>query len=171
MIPLPPRVVAVMAVTGKRVFRLEYLRVHLKLISVLATAVLLGAAAALVLRHSIVGTGPVSLALQLAGLLLVAWARVTFGTRSFHFAANPTPGALITTGPYRYIRNPIYAAAWLVTWTGAAVHWSWTNAALALLIAATIAIKIFCEETLLRAAYPEYEDYAKRTKRLVPFVI
>ena len=145
--------------------------VNLKLISVLATAVLLAAAVALVLRHSIVGTGPVSLALQVAGILLVAWARVTFGTRSFHFAANPTQGALITTGPYRYIRNPIYAAAWLVTWTGVAVHWSWANAALGLVIAAGLVVRIFCEEQLLRAAYPEYEDYAKRTKRLVPFVI
>lgn len=145
--------------------------VNVKLISVLATAVLLAAAVALVLRHSIIGTGPVSLALQVAGILLVAWARVTFGTRSFHFAANPTQGALITTGPYRYIRNPIYAAAWLVTWAGAAVHWSWINAALALLIGTTLVIKVFCEETLLRATYPEYEDYAKRTKRLVPFVI
>jgi len=145
--------------------------VSVKLISVFATAVLLAAAVALVLRHSIIGTGPVSLALQVAGILLVAWARVTFGTRSFHFAANPTQGALITTGPYRYIRNPIYAAAWLVTWTGVAVHWSWANAALGLVIAAGLVVRIFCEEQLLRAAYPEYEDYAKRTKRLVPFVI
>ncbi len=170
MIPLPPRVIAVMVVTRKRDSRVKCLAVDLKLTSILATAVLIAAAVILLLRHSIIGTGPVSLAFQVAGLLLVAWARVTFGARSFHFAANPTPGALITTGPYRYIRNPIYAAVWLVTWTGVAVHWSWINAGLALLIAGALAIKIFCEEKLLRAAYPEYEDYAKRTKRLVPFV-
>ncbi len=152
-------------------FHLEYSRVRLKLISVLATAVLIAAAVALVLRHSVFATGPLSATLQLAGLLLVAWARVTFGFRSFHFAANPTPGPLITTGPYRYIRNPIYGAVLIVAWTGVTVHWSWTNAALALLIAATLAIKIFCEEELLRAAYPEYQEYAKRTKRLVPYVI
>jgi protein-S-isoprenylcysteine O-methyltransferase Ste14 len=145
--------------------------VNFKLISVLATAVLMAAAVMLVLRHSIVGTGPVSLALQIAGVLLVAWARVTFGSRSFHYAANPTPGALVTSGPYRYIRNPIYAAAWLVIWTGVAVHWSWANAALGLIVAAGLVVRIFCEEHLLRAAYPEYADYAKRTKRLVPFVV
>jgi protein-S-isoprenylcysteine O-methyltransferase Ste14 len=40
-------------------------------------------------------------------------ARVTFGRRSFHAAANPTAGGLVTTGPYRLIRHPIYTAACL----------------------------------------------------------
>ena len=144
---------------------------NFKLISILATAAIVAAGAALLLRHSFFGTGPLSLGLQIAGFLLMVWARITFKMRSFHFAANPTQGGLVTTGPYRYIRNPIYAAAWLIFWTGVAVHWSWTNAALALVIAAGLVARIYCEEQLLRAAYPEYEDYAKRTKRLIPFVV
>jgi len=143
----------------------------LKFISIVATGVLIAAAVTLVMRRAVIGTGPVTLALQLAGLLLVTWARLTFGLRSFHFAANPTRGPLINTGPYRYIRNPIYAAVLLVVLPGVAVHWSWINGLLALLIVATLVIKIFCEEELLRAAYPEYQEYAKKTKRLVPFVI
>lgn len=143
----------------------------LKLISVIATAVLMAAAVALLMRRAVIGAGPVSLGIQLAGLLLVAWARVTFGVRSFHCAANPTRGPLITTGPYRYIRNPIYAAVLLVVGSGVPAHWSLTNAALALIVAVTLAVKIYCEEELLRPAYPEYQEYAKRTKRLVPFVI
>ncbi|HEX7288938.1 MAG TPA: isoprenylcysteine carboxylmethyltransferase family protein [Candidatus Angelobacter sp.] len=143
----------------------------LKFISIIATAALIAAAVALLMRHAVMGTGPVSLALQLAGLLLVAWARITFGVRSFHCAANPTRGPLITTGPYRCIRNPIYAAGLLVVLPGVAEHWSWINGLLALVIVATLAIKIFCEEELLRAAYPEYQEYARKTKRVVPFVI
>jgi len=38
------------------------------------------------------------------------WARLTFGGRSFHAGANPTAGGVVTTGPYRFVRHPIYAA-------------------------------------------------------------
>jgi protein-S-isoprenylcysteine O-methyltransferase Ste14 len=140
-------------------------------ISVVATAVLVAAATALVFRGAILGTGPVSLSLQAAGLALVIWARLTFGLRSFHFAANPTQGRLITNGPYRYLRNPIYTGAWLVIWTGVAVHWSAVNAGLGGVAAVTLLIRIYCEEQLLRKSYPEYSDYARKTARLIPFVI
>lgn len=139
--------------------------------SILATVVLIGVAAALAFRGAILGTGPVSLSLQAAGIALMLWARLTFGLRSFHYAANTTQGGLITRGPYRYIRNPIYAAAWLIIWTGVAVHWSPINAVLAAVVAAMLIVRIVCEESLLRATYPEYADYARKTARLVPFVI
>ncbi|HLJ29771.1 MAG TPA: isoprenylcysteine carboxylmethyltransferase family protein [Candidatus Angelobacter sp.] len=129
------------------------------------------AAATLLLRRGLIATGPVSATLQIAGVQLVLWARLTFGWRSFHFAANPTQGPLITQGPYRCIRNPIYAAVLLICWTGTAAHWSALNGLLALVIGVTVVIKIACEEKLLRSAYPEYEEYARRTSRLIPFVI
>jgi len=143
----------------------------LRSVSILATAVLVAVAAALVFRGAILGTGPVSISLQAAGIALMLWARITFGLRSFHYAANTTQGGLVTRGPYRYIRNPIYAAAWLVIWTGVAVHWSPINAMLGAVVAAMLIVRIACEEQLLRATYPEYADYARKTARLVPFVI
>jgi protein-S-isoprenylcysteine O-methyltransferase Ste14 len=143
----------------------------LRSVSILATAVLVAVAAALVFRGAILGTGPVSISLQAAGIALMLWARLTFGLRSFHYAANTTQGGLVTRGPYRYIRNPIYAAAWLVIWTGVAVHWSPINAMLGAVVAAMLIVRIACEEQLLRATYPEYADYARKTARLVPFVI
>jgi protein-S-isoprenylcysteine O-methyltransferase Ste14 len=102
---------------------------------------------------------------------MVVWARLTFGFRSLHFAANPTKGPLITSGPYHYIRNPIYAAVWLVTWTAVAAHWSMMNAFVGMVTAVMLVIKILCEERLVRAAYPEYEAYSRRTARLIPFVL
>jgi protein-S-isoprenylcysteine O-methyltransferase Ste14 len=132
---------------------------------------LVAVAAVLVFRGAILGTGPVSISLQAAGIALMLWARLTFGLRSFHYAANTTQGGLVTRGPYRYIRNPIYAAAWLVIWTGVAVHWSPINAMLGAVVAAMLIVRIACEEQLLRATYPEYADYARKTARLIPFVI
>jgi protein-S-isoprenylcysteine O-methyltransferase Ste14 len=140
-------------------------------VSILATVLLIAAAVALVFRGAILGTGPVSISLQLLGLALMVWARMTFGLRSFHYAANPTQGGLVTRGPYRYVRNPIYAAAWLIIWTGVAVHWSPMNGALAAVAAMLLLVRIACEEPLLRSAYPEYAEYSRKTARLVPFVL
>jgi protein-S-isoprenylcysteine O-methyltransferase Ste14 len=142
-----------------------------KLISILATVLLIVDATALAFRGAILGTGPISWTLQALGLALVAWARLTFGYRSFHFAANPTEGGLITSGPYHYVRNPIYAGAWVIIWIGAGTHLSIANAALAIFAAAMLLARMFCEEQLLREIYPEYAGYAARTPRLIPFVI
>lgn len=142
-----------------------------RIISLGSTAFLVGAVFALLVRDAFFGNGPVSISLQVLGFALVAWARITFGFRSFRFTANPMHGALVTTGPYRYMRNPIYAAAWLIIWTGVAVHWSPVNATLAAVVAAMLIVKIACEEPLLRAAYPEYGEYSRKTARLVPFVV
>src|SRR4051794_18856351 len=73
-------------------------------------------------KNSIVGAGPITIAIQVIAGLLMLWARLTFGLRSFHGTANPTAGGLITTGPYRYIRHPIYAAILYFLWAGIAAH-------------------------------------------------
>jgi protein-S-isoprenylcysteine O-methyltransferase Ste14 len=143
---------------------------YAKLLSTPVTAVLILAAGALVYTRSLFGHGPVSIGLQIAAFLLMIWARVTFGIRSFHYAANPTEGGLVTTGPYRYMRHPIYAAILLLVWTGVAVNMSPASVALGLVATAMVFLRILFEETLVRQRYPEYGEYARRTKRVVPFL-
>lgn len=96
------------------------------------------------------------------------WARVTFGMRSFHADARPTAGGLVTTGPYRYVRHPIYAAICLFIWTGVVAHLSPLTIGLGIVATGGILIRIRCEETLVTELYPEYRDYSARTKRLIP---
>lgn len=122
-------------------------------------------------RQGLFGNGAISVALQLAGISLVIWARFTLGRRSFHLAANPTNGRLVTAGPYHYVRNPIYLGALLVITAGVAVHPSLGNLGLAAMAAIALITRIICEERLLRITYPEYQEYAKRTARLIPFVV
>jgi protein-S-isoprenylcysteine O-methyltransferase Ste14 len=101
---------------------------------------------------------------------LMVWARVTFGGRSFHASAKPTDGGLVTSGPYRYMRHPIYAAALLFAWAGIFGNPSILNALFGVLLFAGAFGRILCEEHLVRTRYPEYEQYADKTKRLIPFV-
>jgi protein-S-isoprenylcysteine O-methyltransferase Ste14 len=133
--------------------------------------ILVLALAGLFYAHSLFGQGPVSIGLQILAALLMIWARVTFGMRSFHYAANPTEGGLVTTGPYRYLRHPIYAAILLFLWTGVAFNASPLSVALGLVATAMLALRIAFEERLVRRRYPEYDDYARRTKRVIPFIL
>jgi len=98
------------------------------------------------------------------------WARVTFGMRSFHAAANPTEGGIVTTGPYRFLRHPIYAAILYFLWTGVASHASVLSVTAGVVATLGIAGRIVTEERLVTERYPEYREYAARTKRVVPFV-
>jgi protein-S-isoprenylcysteine O-methyltransferase Ste14 len=122
-------------------------------------------------NYAIFGSGPITIAIQVIAALLMVWARLTFGIRSFHGTANPTAGGLVTTGPYRYIRHPIYAAILYFFWAGIAAHPSLVTVAVGLLATAFTAVRIVAEEKLLVPMYPEYGAYARVTKRVVPFVL
>jgi protein-S-isoprenylcysteine O-methyltransferase Ste14 len=108
--------------------------------------------------------------LQVVAFLLLLWARVTFGRRSFHVVANPTEGGLVTGGPYRYIRHPIYAAICLFTGAGVAAHGSWSSGLWGALILGSAVMRIYCEEQLVAARYPDYVQYKARTGRMIPYV-
>src|SRR5690242_4250521 len=61
-------------------------------------------------KDFILSKNPLTIFIQLCSIALMIWARITFGARSFHAGANTTEGELVTTGPYRWLRHPIYAA-------------------------------------------------------------
>jgi protein-S-isoprenylcysteine O-methyltransferase Ste14 len=124
----------------------------------------------LIMRDSILAIGFVAIIIQVLSVLLMLWARFTFGFRSFHASANPTEGGLITSGPYHYLRHPIYAAVIYFLWTGIVSHWSLSNVILGLAATVGLFIRIFAEERLVAKRYPNYEEYARHTKRIIPYV-
>ena len=52
-----------------------------------------------------------------------------------------------------------------------AVNASLLGVALGLAATAMLALRIVFEERLVRQLYPEYDDYARRTKRVIPFIL
>jgi protein-S-isoprenylcysteine O-methyltransferase Ste14 len=140
-------------------------------ISILVTAVAALALVRMLYTSSAFGTGPITIGMQVVAIALMLYARITFGLRSFHAAANPTAGGLVTRGPYAVVRNPIYAAIILFTCAAVVAHRSLENALLAVAITVAMLVRIRLEEKLLREHYRgEYEEYVRRVKRLVPFV-
>jgi protein-S-isoprenylcysteine O-methyltransferase Ste14 len=124
----------------------------------------------LVIRGSILADHVVTILVQVLAALLMVWARVTFGRRSFHATADPTEGGLVTSGPYHYLRHPIYAAVCYFLWAGVLSHLSVWDVQVGLVATFGLLLRIFAEERLVTERYPEYAAYAGRTKRIIPFV-
>ena len=117
------------------------------------------------------GRSPLAIGVQIAAAGLMIAARLAFGLRSFHAAANPTAGGLVTSGPYKYIRHPIYAAVIYFVWAGALDRWSWVAIAGASAVTVSGFVRMLAEERLVVARYPEYRDYQARVRRIVPYVV
>jgi protein-S-isoprenylcysteine O-methyltransferase Ste14 len=108
------------------------------------------------------------IAVQAGAVALMVWARLTFGLRSFNAGAAPTAGQLVTTGPYRYWRHPIYAAVIIFTTAAAASHRTPAAFACALAVIGGMALRMRSEEQFLSRNYPGYRSYAAKTARILP---
>jgi protein-S-isoprenylcysteine O-methyltransferase Ste14 len=137
-----------MSITAKA----ECTTMHWKWLSFTALAGLVACIVGLYLNGNVIfGTGPITITIQVMAALLMVWARLTFGVRSFRGAANPTAGGPVTTGPYRYIRHPIYAAILYFFRAGIAAHPSLVTVAFGLLATAFTAVRIVAEEKCLNS--------------------
>jgi protein-S-isoprenylcysteine O-methyltransferase Ste14 len=111
----------------------------------------------------------VGLAVGLAGAVLLVWASVRLGRLLIHEAAVREDHALIESGPYRFVRHPVYTG-YLALLLGSGV--ASLNVCLWLLWPVSllgIRIQAASEEQLLEERFgQDYERYVRRTGRLVP---
>lgn len=106
------------------------------------------------------------------GLLVTLWARWTLADNWSSDVTFKRGHELIRTGPYRWVRHPIYTGI-LGMCLGTALDIGQLRGWLALpLMAAAFWIKLKQEERLMLRHFPnEYPAYQKQVKALVPFVI
>ena len=111
---------------------------------------------------SIVGWG-----LIILGVTLAAWAAIEFGRARTAVMPRNTPSAIVTSGPYRFSRNPIYVAdAMILIGWGALLGSLWP---LLLVLPFCWVIQerfIKSEEAELRRVFPaQWTAWASETRR------
>jgi protein-S-isoprenylcysteine O-methyltransferase Ste14 len=106
-----------------------------------------------------------------AGLALRTWAIATLGGW-FTLRVGLKPAQrVVTRGPYRLIRHPSYAGAFLTVVASAILLHAWVTAAVgAAALCAAFRRRIHHEERLLSATLPGYPAYMARTGALLPRV-
>ena len=119
-----------------------------------------------------------SLTLRLLGLGLAGLALLLFGTAMWTLDSQYTPAhqshlpsSIVTTGPYRYIRHPVYTANLMLLVGMFLTSGSlWLPVNLLILITYYVPT-ILVEETAIQRSFPEYREYASQTGRFFPRVI
>lgn len=105
------------------------------------------------------------------GLSLAVWARVYLGRNWGMPMTRKDEPELVTSGPYRFVRHPIYSGILLaVVGTALTISPYWLLAAA--IIGAYFVYSARVEEGLLVESFPtSYASYRATTKMLIPFVL
>jgi protein-S-isoprenylcysteine O-methyltransferase Ste14 len=113
----------------------------------------------------------IGLALWIGGIALAVWARLYIGRNWGMPMSRRAEPDLVTTGPYRFIRHPIYAGI-ILAMIGTALAISLFGLIVVAVIAAYFAYSASREEQFLAEEFPAtFPDYKARTKLLIPFFL
>ncbi len=77
---------------------------------------------------------------------------------------------LITTGPYHYIRHPMYTSLLLMMLGIALYNYHWINAIGVVMVMFAVINKANSEEKLLLIRFEEYLEFQQKTCRFVPYI-
>ena len=114
---------------------------------------------------------PSGLALLASSVVLGLW--TLFHNQPGNFNIRPEPkhsGRLVTSGPYRYMRNPMYTALLLFAAAEVLAYRDLWKIACWIALALVLLAKAMLEERGLRALFPGYAAYARRVRRFIPGV-
>jgi protein-S-isoprenylcysteine O-methyltransferase Ste14 len=115
--------------------------------------------------------GAIGAVLFVSGLALAVWARVYLGSNWGMPMTERAEPELVTSGPYRFVRHPIYSGL-LLALVGTALATNVLGLAIAVILGAHFLYAATVEERNLTATFPTtYPAYREHTKKLIPFLI
>lgn len=113
----------------------------------------------------------IGLALTVAGLAFSVWARFFLGGNWSAEVQVKADHQLVRSGPYRFVRHPIYTGILFAFLGTALAQDQWRSALALVLMLAGLVYKLRVEERWMTETFGEaYRDYRRHTRALIPFV-
>jgi protein-S-isoprenylcysteine O-methyltransferase Ste14 len=112
------------------------------------------------------------LLLAVAGIAFTVWARLHLGANWSSEVSVKQDHELVQSGPYAIVRHPIYTGLALA-FLGTAIAIGEWRAVIAFVVAvASFWYKLSIEERVMRETFgAAYDDYARKVRALVPFLV
>lgn len=114
-------------------------------------------------------TAALGIAITVAGLAFAIWARAYIGTNWSGTVTVKVGHQLVRTGPYRWVRHPIYSGL-ILAMLGTAIERRQVRGIIAiLLVYAGFKVKSRIEERAMTNTFgADYDDYSRTTGAIVP---
>lgn len=112
------------------------------------------------------------LIIELGGICLGLWSFWYMSKRGT-FRIKPQADEktiLLTEGPYRYIRHPMYAGILLITLALSFGSPTLLRTIVSIVLTCILLLKIEIEEVILTQYFVTYTEYIKKTKKIIPFI-
>jgi protein-S-isoprenylcysteine O-methyltransferase Ste14 len=116
---------------------------------------------------------PTLVALLLGDLLLgggLVFSLYSLATLRSSFSLVPEARRLVTAGPYRWVRHPLYLGETMSGFGLILPGLSPLSVGVFAVYLAAQLTRMHMEERMLQAEFPDYAAWARRTRRLVPFI-
>lgn len=115
--------------------------------------------------------------MRVVGVVLISYATILYLRSLNHLGKNYSPCfdshvplEIISSGPYKFIRHPMYVAKLLVIVGNFVISGSLWFLLMFVYLGLETTRTILNEERYLAASVPGYADYKRRTTRMIPFV-